>query len=77
MTQRSNLRSSKWYIYAAELTSSRSISRLRREQKEHKVFLALLKSVPGLEERIMNANSEEDVQSIAAMVSLFVMELVL
>ncbi|KJA14950.1 hypothetical protein HYPSUDRAFT_142490 [Hypholoma sublateritium FD-334 SS-4] len=37
------------------------------EQKEQKVFCALLKSVPGLEERLMGANSEEDIQSIAAM----------
>ncbi|KJA26299.1 hypothetical protein HYPSUDRAFT_132935 [Hypholoma sublateritium FD-334 SS-4] len=37
------------------------------EQREHKVFCALLKSVPGLEERLMGASSEEDVQSIAAM----------
>lgn len=41
---------------------------LPRERREHKVYLALLKSVPGLEERLMNANSEEEIQSIAAMV---------
>ncbi|KJA23573.1 hypothetical protein HYPSUDRAFT_137585 [Hypholoma sublateritium FD-334 SS-4] len=38
-----------------------------QEQREHKVFCALLKSVPGLEEKLMGANSEEDIQSIAAM----------
>ena len=41
-----------------------------REHREHKVFCALLKSVPGLEERLMNADSEEEIQSIAAMVSV-------
>lgn len=42
-----------------------------RERREHKVFMALLKSVPGLEERLMSSNSEEEIHSIAAMVSLF------
>ena len=39
-----------------------------RERREHKVFLELLRCVPGLEERLMNAESEEGVQSIAVMV---------
>ena len=42
---------------------------LYRERREHKVFLELLKCVPGLEERLMNAESEEEVHSIAVMVS--------
>ncbi len=42
---------------------------LYRERREHKVFLELLKCVPGLEERLMNAESEEEVHSIAMMVS--------
>lgn len=45
---------------------------LNREQREYKVFCALLKSVPGLEERLMGADSEEDLQTMAAMVSYFV-----
>ncbi|KAF9473562.1 hypothetical protein BDN70DRAFT_899679 [Pholiota conissans] len=37
-----------------------------QEQREHKIFLALLLIVPGLEERFMTS-SEEEVHSIAAM----------
>ncbi len=33
------------------------------------MFLELLKSVPGLEERLMNTESEEEIHSIAVMVS--------
>ncbi|KJA14013.1 hypothetical protein HYPSUDRAFT_150876 [Hypholoma sublateritium FD-334 SS-4] len=36
-----------------------------QERREHKVFLSLLKSVPGLEDRIMTTESEEEVQNIA------------
>ncbi|KJA26432.1 hypothetical protein HYPSUDRAFT_133249 [Hypholoma sublateritium FD-334 SS-4] len=38
-----------------------------QERKEHKVFLSLLRCVPGLEERIMTAESEEEVYNIAAL----------
>ncbi|KJA29576.1 hypothetical protein HYPSUDRAFT_119569, partial [Hypholoma sublateritium FD-334 SS-4] len=38
-----------------------------QEQREHKVFIALLKSVPGLEERIMTSDSAEEVHNIAAL----------
>lgn len=44
--------------------------KLNRERREHKVFLSLLKSVPGLEDRIMTTESEEEVQNIAMLVSL-------
>lgn len=74
MMQRKSLHTSKAHIDAAELGSLHIISVLHREQREHKVFWALLKCVPGLEERLMNADSEEVVQSIAAMVSLHVRE---
>lgn len=33
------------------------------------MFLALLKTVPGLEERLMNADSEDEIVSLAALVS--------
>ena len=39
-----------------------------RERREHRVFLALMKSVPGLEERLMNAESEDDIHNLAALV---------
>lgn len=42
-----------------------------RERQEHKVFLSLLKSVPGLEEKLMCSDSEEEVHSMAVMVSTF------
>lgn len=42
---------------------------LYRERREHKVFMLLLKSVAGLEERIMTSDSEEEVHDIAALVS--------
>lgn len=35
------------------------------------MFLALLKSVPGLEERLMNTESDEEIHSIAIIVSAF------
>ncbi|KJA23429.1 hypothetical protein HYPSUDRAFT_137791 [Hypholoma sublateritium FD-334 SS-4] len=38
-----------------------------QERREHKVFLELLRCVPGLEERLMNTESEEEVHSIAVM----------
>ncbi|KJA12894.1 hypothetical protein HYPSUDRAFT_107432, partial [Hypholoma sublateritium FD-334 SS-4] len=38
-----------------------------QEHREHRVFLSLLKSVPGLEERIMTSSSEEEVHGIAAL----------
>ncbi|KJA21687.1 hypothetical protein HYPSUDRAFT_140274 [Hypholoma sublateritium FD-334 SS-4] len=38
-----------------------------QERREHKVFLELLRSVPGLEERLMSTESEEEVHSIAVM----------
>ncbi|KJA16430.1 hypothetical protein HYPSUDRAFT_107673, partial [Hypholoma sublateritium FD-334 SS-4] len=38
-----------------------------QEHREHRVFLSLLKSVPGLEERIMTSCSEEEVHGIAAL----------
>ena len=34
------------------------------------IFLALLKSVPGLEERILNSESEDEVHTIATLVCL-------
>ncbi len=40
-----------------------------RERQEHKVFLALLKSAPGLEARLMSTNSEDEVLSITTVVS--------
>ena len=40
-----------------------------RELREHSIFLALLKSVPGLEERLMNSESEDEIHTIAAYVS--------
>lgn len=40
-----------------------------RELREHSIFLALLKSVPGLEERLMNAESEDEINILAAYVS--------
>ncbi|KJA15039.1 hypothetical protein HYPSUDRAFT_109097, partial [Hypholoma sublateritium FD-334 SS-4] len=36
-----------------------------QELREHSIFLALLKSVPGLEERLMSAESESEVHVIA------------
>ncbi|KJA21116.1 hypothetical protein HYPSUDRAFT_141196 [Hypholoma sublateritium FD-334 SS-4] len=38
-----------------------------QERREHKVFLELLRCVPGLEERLMSTESEEEVHSIAVM----------
>ncbi|KAF8200969.1 hypothetical protein BJ912DRAFT_843657 [Pholiota molesta] len=38
-----------------------------QERREHKVFSSLLKIVPGLEERLMTAGSEQDVQFIATL----------
>lgn len=32
------------------------------------MFLALMKSVPGLEDRLMNAESEDDLHNLAALV---------
>ncbi len=40
-----------------------------RERRENMIFLSLLKSVPGLEDRLMNAESEDEVYNIAALVS--------
>lgn len=62
------------HIGAVELSSRNFTVLLNRDQREHKVFCALLKSVPGLEKRLMGADSEEDIQSIAAMVSSFIKE---
>lgn len=45
------------------------MSGIGRERREHLVFLALLKSVPGLEEKLMSADSEDEIQSLAALVS--------
>lgn len=47
----------------------------KRERKENKVFLSLLKSVPGLEERIMTTESEDEIYNIAALVSFFFLPL--
>lgn len=44
-----------------------------RERREHKVFLALLKSIPGLEDKLMNAASEDEVHGIATIVSFAAM----
>lgn len=66
------LHPSKTHICASELASPYFAVLLYREQREHRVFCALLKSIPGLEEKLMSVNSEEDIQSIAAMVSLFI-----
>ena len=42
---------------------------LIREQREHTVFLLLMKMVPGLEEQLMDpSTTEEQLQSIATMV---------
>ncbi|KJA13711.1 hypothetical protein HYPSUDRAFT_208140 [Hypholoma sublateritium FD-334 SS-4] len=38
-----------------------------QEIKEHSIFLALLKSVPGLEERLMSAESEDEIHAFAAL----------
>ncbi|KAF8956821.1 hypothetical protein BDZ97DRAFT_1763403 [Flammula alnicola] len=38
-----------------------------QERREHKVFLSLLRSVPGLEERIMTTDSEEEIHGIASL----------
>lgn len=35
------------------------------------MFIKLLKSVPGLEEKLLNTESEEEIHSIAVMVSPF------
>ncbi len=43
--------------------------RMISERREHKVFLLLLKSIPGLEGRIMSS-SEEEVHIIATLVRL-------
>jgi hypothetical protein len=40
-----------------------------RERREHKVYQALLASIPGLEERLMTG-SEEEVGSVAELVCL-------
>jgi len=37
-----------------------------RERREHKIFLALLKKVPGLEERLMNPSTTEEELQLAA-----------
>ena len=63
------LHTSKTRLYVTEIAPSYSTLLSSREQREHRVFCALLKSIPGLEERLMSASSEEDIQSIAAMVS--------
>ena len=42
--------------------------RFFRERREHRVFQELLKSVPGLEERLMEG-SEEEVDIVAELVS--------
>ncbi|KJA13589.1 hypothetical protein HYPSUDRAFT_151445 [Hypholoma sublateritium FD-334 SS-4] len=39
-----------------------------QERREHKVFILLLKSVPGLEDRIMASDSEEEVHHIATLI---------
>ncbi|KJA13063.1 hypothetical protein HYPSUDRAFT_151997 [Hypholoma sublateritium FD-334 SS-4] len=38
-----------------------------QERREHKVYLKLLKSVPGLEERLVNSDSAEEVYAISSM----------
>ena len=40
-----------------------------REYRECKIFLSLLRSVPGLEEKIMNNKSKKEVHGIAILVS--------
>ncbi|KJA25460.1 hypothetical protein HYPSUDRAFT_134698 [Hypholoma sublateritium FD-334 SS-4] len=38
-----------------------------QERREHRVFLELLRCIPGLEERLMSTESEEEVHAIAVM----------
>lgn len=46
------------------------LTRMVREQREHKLFRALLNTVPNLEERIMNG-SQEDTKHVADLVGPF------
>ena len=41
---------------------------LYRERQEHRVYLCLMRIIPGLEERLMNG-SDENVMHIAELVS--------
>ncbi len=47
----------------------KKLTGIGRERREHTIFLSLLKSVPGLEEKLMNADSEDEIYNIAALVS--------
>ena len=59
---------SKNLFYSKVLHNCQFITLLLREREEHEIFLALLASVPGLEERLINTSSECELSAIATLV---------
>lgn len=66
---RNSLLSKPLYCVMIRLKACSLPNKFYRERHEHKVFLALLKSIPGLEKRLMNAASEDEIHGIATLVS--------
>ena len=59
------------WVAVYQLTYNKTNKRIYRERREHRVFQELLKSVPGLEERLLQG-SEEEVDIIADLVNFSV-----